>query len=1103
MKKSRLLVFSLLAAMCIVTGCNKDNNNDNKDTTPAHEHSYTDVKSDAEGHWYECSADHAANTKVAHTWNDGAFAKDADKPTCTENGTKTYTCTVCGYTKTESVAALGHIYAKTVVLDHNSFNVTDNAVISNCISGAIKLDGAKAENPNNTTPKIYAANEHFRIYIGNTLTISIADETSTNVITKVQFSNNKKLSVNGESLNVWEGSADSITFSATAKTEIYTISVTYTCSAQDAALQVNRVEPDHHTAGSYGLEATCTRCEHKETFPAVTLPIVDHDSNLTYVYDKEEDNVTTKADGKHYQVCSCGDHLNEGDHTWITVEGTSNIKWTDDPAPTCNEGGKHYKECSVCHAKVYEDTDALGGAHPSFTLVNATDPTFVDGVEVAGCVAHYECSVCHAAAKDANGTEMYDDDSYIVHFSTIEFGGTTHYYLGTLGNTFTDAKTNKTYKLFNKVLNVTADDIVSQYSNTKATQNYAFGNVEYTSIIKQKVSDVYYFQLHKENDSPKVNSLFKINTGYLIKSINITFAKGSVIVDGDTENPISTNGVININAASVELTTTVATQFVFSIDYDEWVEWDGDEAECTAAIAAVKTSCAFSENYYLNHNITLPTKSADGNINFTYELDGNAITELAAFNFADVDCGHTLKIIATVGSYSTYDTVSYTVKAYVERTGAEIAAKVAELAAVEDDINNTKDTLNSKFTGVYLANAGTKAEIQFSYEVEEVPTTFSVYVYNGVATLAAAGYHINDTVSFYGQLDEKNNVNYATFLSGTHCEYTITNGTNNIADSFDIVVNGNAATFTDDVLAVHCGDTVVVTPKAVNNKAFNDISFGTTVKTTTNAAYTFTVAEDITLNVNYITNEPHTVTYTDEHISIPNAVENDSTYSITVNVNTVLTVTVTIPEGQTINWVIFDGDVLAPATTGDDSNTYSLTVSKDGVLTVDFKQPTVYTKVTQSKEDWSGTYLIGYIDPDDANNVHIFNGNWTSSTLNEVSASVSNNKITTNDSLPSITLAKLANGKYTVKLNSGSNSGKYLSTSAPSKAAINVADSGAEYDVSLDDNGFIIISTPGSDSTKTFALRYNPIKSGNEITASFVKFYNKADNTYKGLYLFQ
>lgn len=49
--------------------------------------------------------------KVDHTWNEGEITK---QPTCTEDGIKTFTCTVCGDTKTEVITATGHTFGEWV-----------------------------------------------------------------------------------------------------------------------------------------------------------------------------------------------------------------------------------------------------------------------------------------------------------------------------------------------------------------------------------------------------------------------------------------------------------------------------------------------------------------------------------------------------------------------------------------------------------------------------------------------------------------------------------------------------------------------------------------------------------------------------------------------------------------------------------------------------------------------------------------------------------------------------------------------------------------------------------------------------------------------------
>ena len=50
--------------------------------------------------------------KTAHSWNNG---KVTSKATCSNYGTKTYTCTVCGEEKDEDIEPLPHKYIKTVV----------------------------------------------------------------------------------------------------------------------------------------------------------------------------------------------------------------------------------------------------------------------------------------------------------------------------------------------------------------------------------------------------------------------------------------------------------------------------------------------------------------------------------------------------------------------------------------------------------------------------------------------------------------------------------------------------------------------------------------------------------------------------------------------------------------------------------------------------------------------------------------------------------------------------------------------------------------------------------------------------------------------------
>ena len=56
--------------------------------------------------FYDDSQGGSEETPHIHTWDTGAVTK---KPTCTEDGLKTYTCTGCKEIRLESIEKTGHI----------------------------------------------------------------------------------------------------------------------------------------------------------------------------------------------------------------------------------------------------------------------------------------------------------------------------------------------------------------------------------------------------------------------------------------------------------------------------------------------------------------------------------------------------------------------------------------------------------------------------------------------------------------------------------------------------------------------------------------------------------------------------------------------------------------------------------------------------------------------------------------------------------------------------------------------------------------------------------------------------------------------------------
>ena len=77
-----------------------------------HEHTFDMERwdHDAENHWHPATCAHTSEKKglAAHSWNEGVVTT---QPTETTEGVKTYTCTVCGNTKTATIGTLDHEHA--------------------------------------------------------------------------------------------------------------------------------------------------------------------------------------------------------------------------------------------------------------------------------------------------------------------------------------------------------------------------------------------------------------------------------------------------------------------------------------------------------------------------------------------------------------------------------------------------------------------------------------------------------------------------------------------------------------------------------------------------------------------------------------------------------------------------------------------------------------------------------------------------------------------------------------------------------------------------------------------------------------------------------
>ena len=112
----RKVLFMVLAVIiaftCTIgfTACNPDDPSPTPPGSQGHTHTFSeDWTSDETSHWHVCTGENcnAVSDKAAHEWDSGVVEIPSG---CGTTGTVKYTCTVCGYQKTETAPAGTHTF---------------------------------------------------------------------------------------------------------------------------------------------------------------------------------------------------------------------------------------------------------------------------------------------------------------------------------------------------------------------------------------------------------------------------------------------------------------------------------------------------------------------------------------------------------------------------------------------------------------------------------------------------------------------------------------------------------------------------------------------------------------------------------------------------------------------------------------------------------------------------------------------------------------------------------------------------------------------------------------------------------------------------------
>ena len=357
------------------------------ETIPVTSHTYGSWQSaDGSNHKRTCSACSAYQT-ASHTWNSGVITKNA---TCTASGVKTYTCTECNATKTETIPVTGHNFGS-----WQNYNSSNH--IRYCSNCGVGEQGTHAWNSGVVTKNATCKEAGVKTY-----TCSVCSTTKTETIPTIlhvygdwkyeDLGCHKRMCACGD----YQIDSHSWNDGVVVKTPTCAESgmIVYTCSVCKYEFKdyYNSVTEHAWNSGVVTKSANCTEsgiktytCTICSTTKTETIAATGHS------YGGSWKNCTSATHIRYCANCGVGEQEN---HSWdngvitkdstclvigvktYTCTGCSATKtetiktkvhsWNDGEItknPTCNESGLKIYTCTSCNSTKEERIPIIVTAH--------------------------------------------------------------------------------------------------------------------------------------------------------------------------------------------------------------------------------------------------------------------------------------------------------------------------------------------------------------------------------------------------------------------------------------------------------------------------------------------------------------------------------------------------------------------------------------------------------------------------------------------------------------------------------------------------------------------------------------------------------------------
>ena len=288
-----------------------------------------------------------------HVWNDGEISKDS---TCTEAGEKVYTCKVCGETKTEEIAALGHSYSEEWTVDKEATCEEAGSKSHHCtrpgcdskteVTEIAALGHEWGEGKETKAPTCTEAGE-------KTYTCTRCDATKTEAIEALGHAYSEEWTVDKEATCEEAGSKSHHCTrpGCDSKTEVTEIAAL----GHEWGEGTETKAPTCTEAGEKTY--TCTRCDKTKT---EAIEALGHAYSEEWTVDKEASCEEAGSKSHHCTRPGCD---SKSEVTEIAALGHEWSEGKETKAPTCTEAGEKTYTCTRCNATKTEAIEALGHAY--------------------------------------------------------------------------------------------------------------------------------------------------------------------------------------------------------------------------------------------------------------------------------------------------------------------------------------------------------------------------------------------------------------------------------------------------------------------------------------------------------------------------------------------------------------------------------------------------------------------------------------------------------------------------------------------------------------------------------------------------------------------